>query len=70
MKKRMANTLFRRSEMNKFAWWARNCRSVIDCVLVNKRSATLVEGTRVCGGADLYSDHFLLIAKLAMPKIL
>jgi hypothetical protein len=67
--KRMANTLFRRNEINKFAWWARNFRSITDYILVNKKNATLVEGRRVCGGADICPDHFLFIGKLAMPKI-
>jgi hypothetical protein len=47
----MANTLFRRNEINTFSWWARKFRSIIDYMLVNKESPTLVEGTYVCGGA-------------------
>lgn len=36
---------------------------------MNKETATLVKVTRVSAGDDIYSDHFLVIAKLTMRKI-
>jgi hypothetical protein len=62
-KKRIANTLIRRNDINKFSW------SIIHYILVNKETATLVKVTRVSAGDDIYSDHFLVIAKLTMRKI-
>jgi hypothetical protein len=37
-------------------------------VLVNKKTATLVKDTHVYRGADIYSDHFLVVSKLVTPK--
>jgi hypothetical protein len=44
---RIINTFFKHKNIHKFTWSARNSRSVIDYVLVNKKTATLVKDTHV-----------------------
>jgi hypothetical protein len=58
---------FKHKYIHKFAWSARNSRSMIDYVLVDK-IATLVKDTRVYRGADIHSDHYLVVSKLVMTK--
>jgi endonuclease/exonuclease/phosphatase family metal-dependent hydrolase len=65
---RITNTFFKHKDIHKFTWSAINCRSIIDYALVNKKTATLVKDARVYRGADIHSDHFLVIAKLAVHK--
>jgi hypothetical protein len=57
---RITNTFFKHKDIHKFTWSARNCSSLIDYVLVNKKTATLAEGTR------FFAVHVLVAAKLAM----
>jgi hypothetical protein len=54
--------------IHKCTWSGRKCRSVTDYVRVNKKTAALVEDTRLYRGADMYTDHFLVVAKLTMPR--
>jgi endonuclease/exonuclease/phosphatase family metal-dependent hydrolase len=62
------NIIFKENHIHKFTGSARNRRSVIDYILVNTKIATLVKDTCVYKGTDIHSDHFLVIAKLTMPK--
>jgi hypothetical protein len=41
---------------------------VSNCILVNNKGTTLAKDACIYRGADTHSDHFLLTAKLAVPK--
>ena len=47
---------------------SRNERSIIDYVLISKRNRTDVTDVRIRRGAELYSDHYLLRAKIRMKN--
>ena len=47
---------------------SRNERSIIDCVLVNKRNRTDIKNVRIRRGAELYRDHYLLRTKIRMKS--
>jgi hypothetical protein len=64
----ITNTFLIHKDIRKFAWCARNCTSIIDYILANKKTTTLMKDTRVYRRKDIHSEHFLVIAKLAMPE--
>ena len=64
---KITNTFFRKKDINKFTWNARGSRSIIDYVIANNKISKQVQDVHVYRGADIYSDHYLLIAKITIP---
>ena len=60
------NKIFRKKHINKYTCSARGSRSVINYVLVNNKNSQQIQDVHVCRGADIYSGHYLLIAKIVM----
>ena len=61
-KLKITNGFFRKKDIHKYTWAARGYRSIIDYVMINKKVAGSVRDTRVYRGADICSDHFLVVA--------
>ncbi|KAJ3660103.1 hypothetical protein Zmor_004573 [Zophobas morio] len=46
----------------------RNEKSIIDYILVEKSNRTAIEDVRIMKGAEIDSDHFLLVGKIKQPN--
>jgi hypothetical protein len=64
---KITNKFLKHKDIHKFTWSSTNCRSIIDYVVVHKKTATMLEDTHLYRGADIYTDPFLVVAKLAIP---
>lgn len=62
----VTNTFYQHKELHKYTREvkSRNEKSIIDYVLVNKRYRRDVKDVRVMRNAEIYSDHFLLRARI------
>ena len=60
------NTFYQHEDIHKYTREvrSRNERSIIDYVLISKRNRIDVKDVRIRWGAELYSDHYLLRAKI------
>jgi len=65
---KIKNTFFRHKEVHKMRWSFRSYRSIIDCILANKKLLLLVNDTKVFRGYDVTTDHYLLISKILLPQ--
>lgn len=65
---KITNTFFKHKDNHKYTWSERGTRTIIDYVLVNAKTAALVEDTRVYRGADISSDHFLVLSKIKILR--
>jgi hypothetical protein len=65
---KITNTFFKNKNIHKFTWNARGNKPIIDYVLVNQKMSTMVTDTRMYRGADVHSDHFLVISKISLPR--
>ena len=64
----VTNSLFEHKDAHKVSWYSNDKRTVaqLDYVLISKRWVTSVHDTRVMRGADVNSDHHLVICKIQM----
>lgn len=60
------NSFFREKDIHKYTCNARVSRFIIDYVLPNNKISKQVEDVQVYRVADIYTDHYLLIAKIAV----
>jgi hypothetical protein len=65
---KITNSFFRHKNIHKYTWTARGYSSIIDYVLINRKTSPFVQDSRVYQGYDINSDHFLLISKLSIPQ--
>lgn len=63
---KITNTFYRKKDIHKYTWCARNQRSLIDYIMINDRLRNQIQDVRVYRGYDIYSDHYLLIATVLM----
>jgi endonuclease/exonuclease/phosphatase family metal-dependent hydrolase len=60
----ITNTFFPKKYIYKYTWSVRSLRSIIDYVTVNEKLRNQIQDVQVCGGSDIGSDHYFLIAKM------
>jgi Reverse transcriptase (RNA-dependent DNA polymerase)/Endonuclease-reverse transcriptase len=67
----VTNTFYQHKDIHKYTREvkSRGERSIIDYVIVNRENRREVIDVRVYRGAEIYSDHFLVIAKIKMKLI-
>lgn len=53
-------------EIFKYTWEARGTKSLIDYILVNSKLVKLLIDTHVYRGAELNSDHYLVMSKFRL----
>lgn len=63
---RITNSFFRKKDIHKYTWSARGTRSIIDYILANNKICRQVQDVHVYRGSDIYSDHYLVVAKIAL----
>jgi hypothetical protein len=68
-KLRITNSFFRHKDVHKFTWGERGSKSIIDYTIANKKIWPYVTDTRVCRGAEVDIDHFLVLCKIRTPKL-
>lgn len=61
---KITNSFFRKKDIHKYTWTARGSKSIIDYIIVNNKLSSDVIDTTVQRGSDLYTDHYLVIAKI------
>ena len=69
---KIANTFFKHKEAHKWTRVVeeRNERSIIDYVIVSNSLFYSTQDVRVKRGAEIYSDHYLVLAKMSiLPKV-
>ena len=49
-------------------WSARGYRSIIDCIVTNKKLSPSVQDTKVFRGYEVATDLYLLIFKICLPQ--
>lgn len=66
----ITNTFYEHKDIHKYTRVveSRRERSIIDYVLVNRKFRNEVKDTRVRRGAEIYSDHFLVLAKIKIRE--
>lgn len=64
----ITNTFFAHKDIHKYTREvkSRDEKSIIDYVIINKKFQKEVKDTRVKRGAEIYSDHYLVISKVAL----
>ena len=68
---KIANTYFKHKDLHKWTRVVeeRNERSIIDYIIVSSSLFYSVQDVRVKRGAEIYSDHYLVVAKMnILPK--
>ena len=62
----ICNTKFQQKDYRKWIWRSndRKTRNMIDMILIRKKWATLVQQCRTFQGADIDSDHCLVMANI------
>ncbi|GFG33266.1 hypothetical protein Cfor_04003 [Coptotermes formosanus] len=68
IKLRIKNSFFKRKDIHKFTWAERGSNSIIDYVIANKKTWLYKTDTREYRGAEVCSDHFLVLCKIRTPK--
>lgn len=63
---RVTNSFFRHKKIHKYTWSARGYSTIIDYVIVNKKMWPTIQDVRVFRGPDISSDHFMVVAKIAI----
>jgi hypothetical protein len=67
-KLRITNSFFRHKDIHKFTWAERGSKSIIYYVIANKKIWPYITDTRVYRGAEVDTDHFLVLCKIRTPK--
>ena len=64
----ISNTLFPHKRIHKYTWECRGkgLRSLIDYFLVGKEARKQVVDTKVVQGAEIGSDHYLVLLKIKL----
>ena len=64
----ISNTLFPHKRIHKYTWECRGkgLRSLIDYFLVGKEARKQVVDTKVVRGAEIGSDHYLVLLKIKL----
>ena len=64
----IGGTIFRHKNIHKLAWKSPDGRKIkqIDHVIINKKWRRSLLDVNVCQGADVFSDHYVLFAKLKL----
>ena len=63
----VANSLYQHKEIHKYTWVCpgRGLKSIIDYFLVRRDSRTRVKDVKVVRGAEIGSDHYLVLLKMS-----
>jgi hypothetical protein len=65
------NTIYNHEDIYMYTYSARNYKSLTDYLIINENTSNLLLEGRVYGGSEIYTDHFLVQAKLRiLPKLL
>lgn len=66
---RVANGFFSHKAVHKYTWEnsARGQRSILDLVMIDQASRSLIMDVRVRRGAVAYTDHYLVVARMEVP---
>ena len=67
-KLKIINSFYKHKDIYKFTWEECGCKSIIHYAIVNKLIWPHIWDTRVYRGAELDTDHYLLIFKIQSPK--
>jgi hypothetical protein len=63
------NTFFNHKNIHKYAWSARNSKSIIDYFIAMRKYQQLFLAVKTYRGCEIGSDHYLIQAKLRIsPK--
>ena len=70
----IGGTIFAHRDINKLTWKSPDGRTsnLIDHIIINGKWRRSLQDVRVCRGADIYSDHYLVTArvKLKLHKVI
>jgi hypothetical protein len=63
----IANTFYTHKEINKITRevQSRAEKSIIDYIIVERNKRTMIKDAKVQRGPEIYSDHYMLVAKIA-----
>jgi hypothetical protein len=63
----IANTFYTHKEINKITRevQSRSEKSIIDYIIVERNKRTMIKDAKVQRGPEIYSDHYMLVAKIA-----
>ena len=64
---RIMNSFFKHKDIHKFTWHGRDTKSIIDYTISNGKMVNIIKDVRTYRGAELDTDHYLLITRLSFP---
>jgi hypothetical protein len=67
-KLKLTGTFFRHKNIHKFGWEARDTKFIIDYINNIEKLSTAMRDTRVFGGSEIETDHYLLQRKFKICK--
>jgi hypothetical protein len=65
---RITSTLFKHRNIHKYTWEARGTKSTLDYVIVNEKIRPFIADTTAYRGAELDTDHCLVMGKIRISK--